>query len=82
MFSMGNLKFVQKQYDEAGKAYQDALDRDANSTDALRGLMNTYLAQNQIDKAIAAANAQIAKSPDNSSFYVCSAACFSATRKI
>ena len=65
----GNLKFVQKQYSEAGKAYQDALDRDSNSTDALRGLMNTYLAQNQVDKALAVANAQIAKSPANSSFY-------------
>src|SRR5208283_796863 len=66
---LGNLKFVQKQYSEAGKAYQDALDRNSNSTDALRGLMNTYLAQNQVDKALAVANAQIAKSPANSSFY-------------
>lgn len=65
----GNLKFVQKQYSEAGKAYQDALDRNPNSTDALRGLMSTYLAQNQVDKALAVANAQIAKSPANSSFY-------------
>ncbi len=65
----GNLKFVQKQYSEAGKSYQDALDRDPNSTDALRGLMNTFLAQNQVDKAVAAANAQIVKSSNNSSFY-------------
>src|SRR5580692_11320599 len=66
---LGNLKLVQKQYSEAGKAYQDALDRDSNSTDALSGLVNTYLAQNQTDKAIAAANAQITKSPNNSAFY-------------
>lgn len=65
----GNLKFVQKRYGEAGKAYQEALDRDPNSTDALRGLMNSYLSQNQSDKALAVANAQIAKSPANSSFY-------------
>jgi tetratricopeptide (TPR) repeat protein len=31
--------------------------------------MNTYLAQKQVDKAVAAANAQIAKSPNNSKFY-------------
>ena len=43
------------------KAYQQALDLNANSKDALRGLMNTYIAQKQIDRAIAAANAQIAK---------------------
>jgi cellulose synthase operon protein C len=66
---MGNLRFVQKQYGEAGKAYGEALDRDANSVDALRGLMSTYIARKQIDEAIAAANAQIAKSPSNSGFY-------------
>ena len=66
---LGSLKFVQKQYDQAGKAYQQALDRDANSSDALRGLINTFLAENQIDQAVAAANTQIAKAPDNSSFY-------------
>jgi tetratricopeptide (TPR) repeat protein len=66
---MGNLRFVQKQYSDAAKAYQEALDRNADSTDALRGLMNTYVAEKQIDKAIAAANAQIQKSPNNSRFY-------------
>ena len=63
------MKFAQKQYGEAEKAYQQALDLNANSKDALRGLMNTYIAQKQIDRAIAAGNAQIAKSPNNSGFY-------------
>jgi len=31
--------------------------------------MNTYLAQNQTDKAVAAANVQVAKSPNSSAFY-------------
>ncbi len=31
--------------------------------------MNTYVAQKRVDQAIAAANAQIARSPDNSGFY-------------
>ena len=66
---MGNLRFVQKQFSDAAKAYQDALDRNADSIDALRGLMNTYIAEKQIDKAIAAANAQIGKSPNNAKFY-------------
>lgn len=66
---MGNLRFAQKQYSEAVKAYQDALDRNANSTDSLRGLVNALIAENQIDKAVTAVNAQIAKSPSNSSFY-------------
>jgi len=66
---LGNLQLVQKQYGESANAFQQALDRDPNSNDALNGLMNTYLAQNQTDKAIAAANAQIAKSPNSSNFY-------------
>jgi tetratricopeptide (TPR) repeat protein len=66
---LGNLKFTQKQYSDAAKAYQEAQDRNSNSTDALRGLISTYLAEKQADKAIAAANTQIAKSPNNSSFY-------------
>jgi len=66
---IGNLRFAQEKYSDAEKAYQEALDRDANSRDALRGLMNAYIAQKQIDKAISAANVQIAKSPNNSGFY-------------
>ena len=66
---LGNLKFAQKQYGAAEKAFQRALDLNANSKDALRGLMNSYIAQGQIDLALAAGNAQIAKSPNNSAFY-------------
>ena len=66
---LGNLELVKKNYPAAQAAFQHGLDRDSNSIDALRGLLNSYLAQNQVDRAIAAANAQIAKSPANSSFY-------------
>ena len=66
---LGNIQLVQKHYAEAEKFYQQALDKDASSTEGLSGLMNTYFAQKQPDKAIAAANSQIAKSPTNSNFY-------------
>jgi Flp pilus assembly protein TadD len=66
---LGNLKFAQKQFEDAGKAYQEALDRNQNSKDALRGLMNTYVAQKHVDQAIATANAQIAKVPNDGAFY-------------
>jgi len=66
---MGNLRLLQKQYDASAKAYQKALDVDPANSDALGGLMNTYLLQKQTDKAIAAANAQIAKVPNSSAFY-------------
>jgi tetratricopeptide (TPR) repeat protein len=66
---LGNIQLVQKHYAEAEKFYQQALDKDASSTEGLSGLMNTYFAQKQPDKAIAAANSQIAKAPTNSNFY-------------
>jgi tetratricopeptide (TPR) repeat protein len=66
---MGNLHFLQKQFADAIKSYQQALDKDPTSTDGLQGIMNIYLAQKQPDQAIAAANAQIAKSPKTSGFY-------------
>jgi len=66
---MGNLQFVQKHYPDAEKYFQQALDKDPTSGDGLSGLMNSYIARKQFDKAIAAANAQIAKSPNNSNFY-------------
>src|SRR5262249_40682687 len=53
----------------AAAAYQQALDRDPNSTDALRGLMNTYIQQSRTDAALAAAKSQISKEPTNATYY-------------
>ncbi len=66
---MGDLYQSQKQYPEAIKFFYQALDKDAASTDALQGIMNVYLAQKQTDQAVAAARAQIAKSPETGGFY-------------
>jgi tetratricopeptide (TPR) repeat protein len=66
---MGNLHQFQKQYAAAIKFYRQALDHDSNSTEGLQGMMNSYIAMKQVDQAIAAAKAQIAKSPDNGGFY-------------
>ncbi len=66
---LGNIQLAQKHYAEAEKFYQLALERDPASSEGLSGLMNTYFAQKQFDKAIVAANAQIAKSPNNANFY-------------
>jgi tetratricopeptide (TPR) repeat protein len=66
---MGNLNLIQKNFAEAAKWYQMGLDRDSHSVESLSGLMNTYLAQKQTDKAIAVANQQIEKVPDSSAFY-------------
>jgi tetratricopeptide (TPR) repeat protein len=66
---MGNLRLMQKNYAEAEKYYQQVLDKDPSSTDGLSGLMNTFMAAKQPDKALEAANAQIAKVPNDSNFY-------------
>ncbi|MGP0019204.1 MAG: tetratricopeptide repeat protein [Candidatus Sulfotelmatobacter sp.] len=66
---MGTIQLAQKHYADAEKFYREALDKDPSSTEGLSGLMNTYFVEKQVDKAIAAANAQIAKSPNNSNFY-------------
>lgn len=66
---LGNVQLAQKHYPDAAKFYQQALDKDPASSDGLRGLMATYVEQKQYDQALAAANAQIAKSPNNSNFY-------------
>ena len=66
---LGNLRLVQGQLGDAEKAYFQALERDAGSADALAGLMNAYFAEKQPDKAVAAANAQIAKVANSTAFY-------------
>jgi len=66
---LGNLRFAQQRYGEAQAAYRSALDRDSGSLDAVRGLANTYIAEKQVDKAVAAVNAGIAASPSDSNLY-------------
>jgi tetratricopeptide (TPR) repeat protein len=66
---MGDIQLNQKHYADALKFYQQALDKNPSSADALKGIVFTYSAQKEYDQAIAAVNAQIAKSPNNSSFY-------------
>jgi len=69
LVQMGNIQLAQKHYADAEKFYQQALDKDPSSTEGLSGLMNTDFVQKQVDKAIAAAHVQIAKSPNNANFY-------------
>src|SRR5260221_9050759 len=69
LIQLGNIQLAQKHYAEAEKFYRQALDKDPSSSDGLSGLMNTYFVQKRPDQAIAAANAQIAKSPNTANFY-------------
>ena len=66
---LGTVALAQKHFAEAEKYYQQSLDRNPAFVNGLNGLMRTYVAEKQVDKAIAAANAQIAKSPNSSGLY-------------
>jgi tetratricopeptide (TPR) repeat protein len=66
---LGTVELAQKHFAEAEKYYQQSLEKNPAFTNALNGLMRTYIAQKQPDKAIAAANAQIAKTPESSDLY-------------
>ena len=66
---LGNLRLSQARYSEAIAAYQDALKRNSNSLDSLRGLVSAYIAGKEPDKAISAVKAQIGATPASSAFY-------------
>jgi cellulose synthase operon protein C len=66
---LGNLMLARKTFHAAEEAYEEALQRDTGSSDALGGLMNAYFAQNEVAEGFAAAQTQIAKVPNNSGFY-------------
>lgn len=58
----------QRRFAEAEKLYEQSLDRDPGFGEALQGLVNLYLEQKQLQKAIDRVNAQLIKVPKNS-FY-------------
>ena len=66
---LGKLRMAQRRFAEGEQLLEQALERDANSIDALQVLAAYYVFQKQPDKAIARVSAQITKSPNNSAFY-------------
>jgi tetratricopeptide (TPR) repeat protein len=66
---MGQWRLAHKQYAEAEKFYEQALQRDPDYLDALRGLVATYQEEKRPDKIWTRVQEQIAKSPNNSFFY-------------
>jgi tetratricopeptide (TPR) repeat protein len=66
---LGNLRLAQGNYGDAVQAYRSAMERNSNSVDAVRGLASAYIAEKELDKAIAVVNSSIAGSPTDSSLY-------------
>jgi cellulose synthase operon protein C len=67
---LGNLRMAQSQYAEAQKAFQQGLDQDPNSSEALGGVLNVYLIQKELDRAVATAREHVAKYPKNAAFHI------------
>ena len=67
--NMGQSRLAQQRYREAEKFYEQALERDPNSSDAMRGLIACYRAANQPARTLARVEAQIKKVPENSDYY-------------
>jgi tetratricopeptide (TPR) repeat protein len=66
---MAQWRLAHKRYPEAEGLFEQALVRDPDSFDALEGLVTTYREQKRPDKMVSRVHAQIAKEPNNSSFY-------------
>ncbi|MBZ5679195.1 MAG: tetratricopeptide repeat protein [Acidobacteriia bacterium] len=66
---IGNINLAHKRFNQAVSFYEQALDRDPSSGDGLSGVLNTYLAAKQPERAVAAVKAQIAKVSNSSNFY-------------
>ena len=67
---MGDLRASAKQYDDAAKFYSQALTLNPSSAEALAGLVGVDLVHNQLAQALQRVQAQIARVPDSSVFYV------------
>jgi cellulose synthase operon protein C len=67
--AMGGLLASRGKFQEAQSYFEQALDRDPNHFAALKGLVAIFLRQGQNGKAIERVRQQIAKSPNNDSFY-------------
>jgi tetratricopeptide (TPR) repeat protein len=66
---LGKIRFAQKRFPEGVVLLEQALQYDPNSIEALRLEVSYDLYAKQPDKALARLNAQIEKSPKNSTFY-------------
>jgi cellulose synthase operon protein C len=67
---LGNIRTAENRLADAQKAYQQALDLDPGSSEAMGGVLNVDVTQDQPDRAIATMKAHVAKYPNNSDFHV------------
>ena len=67
---LGELRISQGRTGEGRRLLEQALEHDPNALEALLGLVRLYSIQKQPTKALDRVNAQIAKAPNNSAYYL------------
>jgi tetratricopeptide (TPR) repeat protein len=67
---LGDSRTAQKRYEEAEKAYAQALDRDPSAVDPLTGLVKVDLERKQPAKALRLVQDQIGRAPESSKQYL------------
>lgn len=79
---LATLRLAENQLPEAEHLYQQALDHDANSMQALRGLVGVYAREKQPAKAKAVIADALAKSPDSAALHAIDAELLAAGRDV
>lgn len=67
---LGEYRLSQKKYPEAEKLFEESMDKSPDFIEGMNGLISLYGMQKNLPKALARVNAQIAKSPNNSAYYL------------
>ena len=66
---LGSVRMAQNNFKEAEKLFEQALEKDANSLEAMQGLVGLYQMQKQVPRALARLDLQLAKVPNNPAFF-------------
>jgi tetratricopeptide (TPR) repeat protein len=69
LFTLGLIEKRQGHYPQAEEFYRRAIDRDPNMSDAFSNLGNVYLAQKQVQLAIASYQRAVELNPDKGAYY-------------
>jgi tetratricopeptide (TPR) repeat protein len=67
------LRTTQRRYPEAERLYEEALQRDQRSAEALQGLVNTFLQQKQPARAMDRVTAQVGVAPTSANYQIMAA---------
>jgi len=67
---LAEYRLSQKRYAEAEKLFEQSMEKNPEFVEGMNGLITLYGLQKNLPKALARVNAQIAKAPNSSAFYL------------